>query len=106
LTTLLESNPIKMALTSEEVRHVAKLARIELSDAEVERFTIQLESVFEHLDKLAEVDTEKVPETAQVNALLNVMRADEVKDSMDREDFLKTSERDNARGMIKVRKSI
>lgn len=95
-----------MALTKDEVKHVAKLARLTLTDAEVEKFTGQLEGIFQHLDKLSEVDTEGVEETAQVNGLLNIMREDEVTPSMDREDFLKTSERENSRGMIKVRKSI
>lgn len=85
---------------------MAKLARLTLTEEEIDTFTTQLESVFEHLDKLSEVDTEGVIETSQVNGLTNVMRADEVTPSLDREDFLKCSERDNARGMIQVRKSI
>lgn len=95
-----------MALTKDDVRHVAKLARITLSEEEVDRFTNQLGSLFTHLDKLAEVDTEGVPETAQVNGLKNVMREDEVRDCLDREDVLNTTERDQSRGMIKVRRSL
>lgn len=95
-----------MALTKDEVKHVAKLARLNLTDEELEKFTTQLESIFEHLDTLAEVNTEGIEETAQVNGLENVMRPDIVKKSLDREAFLKTSERENKRGMIQVRKSI
>jgi len=95
-----------MALTKDEVKHVAKLARLNLREEEVEKFTTQLESVFEHRDKLSEVDTEGVEETAQVNGLENVTRPDVVTESLDREAFLKTSERENKRGMIQVRKSI
>jgi len=95
-----------MALTKDDVRHVAKLARLTLTEEELEKFTIQLETIFEHLDKLQELDIEGVPETSQVNGLSNVMREDLVKPSLDREDVLKSSERDNERGMIKVRKSI
>jgi aspartyl-tRNA(Asn)/glutamyl-tRNA(Gln) amidotransferase subunit C len=95
-----------MALTKDDVKHVAKLARLTLTDEEIEKFTGQLEAIFVHLDKLAEVDTEGVEETAQVNGLENVMREDVVKPSLDREDVLKVSERENSRGMIKVRKSI
>jgi len=98
--------PRKMALTKDDVRHVAKLARLQLTDEEIDTYTGQLASIFEHLDKLSEVDTEGVEETSQVNGLTNVMRADEVKPSLDREAVLETSERDNTRGMIKVRKSI
>ena len=95
-----------MALTRDDVLHVAKLARLNLSEEEVDRFTKQLASVFEHLDKLAEVDTEGVAETSIVNGLENRTRKDEVKPSLDREDLLSTTEKDSARGMIKVRKSI
>ncbi len=95
-----------MALTRDDVLHVAKLARLTLTDEEVDRFTHQLAGVFEHLDKLAEVDTEGVAETSIVNGLENQMRADEVKPSLDREDLLATTQRDHERGMIKVRKSI
>ncbi|MDP3975976.1 MAG: Asp-tRNA(Asn)/Glu-tRNA(Gln) amidotransferase subunit GatC [bacterium] len=95
-----------MALTKDQVRHVAKLARLNLSEEEVEKFTPQLASIFQHLDKLAEVDTKDVPETAQVSGLETVTRADTVKKGLDREDFLKTSQRESSRGMIKVRKSI
>ena len=95
-----------MALTKDDVRHVAKLARLTLTEREIDKFTIQLETIFEHLDKLQELDIGCVPETSQVNGLSNVMREDLVKPSLDREDVLKSSERDNERGMIKVRKSI
>lgn len=95
-----------MALTKKDVLHVAKLARLTISDAEAEKFTGQLASIFEHLDKLAEVDTEGVPETSQVNGLEHVTRPDAVTPSLDRDAFLKASEREHARGMIKVRKSI
>lgn len=85
---------------------MAKLARLTISDAEAEKFTGQLTSIFEHLDKLAEVNTDGIPETSQVNGLEHVTRPDVVIPSFDRDAFLKTSERDHARGMIQVRKSI
>jgi|CXWL01.1.fsa_nt_gi aspartyl-tRNA(Asn)/glutamyl-tRNA(Gln) amidotransferase subunit C len=95
-----------MALTRDEVRHLAKLARLSVTEKDVDRFTGQLEGVFPHLDKLSEVNTDGVEETTQVNGLENIMSPDVVKPSLDREDLLKTSQRDHARGMIKVRKSI
>jgi aspartyl-tRNA(Asn)/glutamyl-tRNA(Gln) amidotransferase subunit C len=95
-----------MALTKDDVRHVAKLARLTLTDQGVERFTGQLEGVFQHLDKLSEVNTDGVEETAQVNGLMNVTADDIVQPGLDREAFLKTTQRDYERGMIKVRKSI
>jgi len=95
-----------MALTRDDVRHVAKLARLRLTEEEVDRFTIQLESVFGHLDTLSEVNTDDIEETAQVNGLENAMSPDVVRPSLDREAFLNTSQREHSRGMIKVRKSI
>jgi len=95
-----------MALTKDEVRHIAELARLNLTDEEVEKFTKQFESIFEVLDTLQEVDTEGVEETAQVTGLKNVMRDDVLDCEYDREEMLRSSQREKARGMIKVRKSI
>ena len=95
-----------MALTKQQVEHVAKLSRLRLTEQEVEKFTQQLEGIFTHLDKLAEVSIEGIPETAQVNGLSNVMAKDEVKPSLGQEAVLKTSQRPNKRGMIMVKKSL
>ena len=77
-----------MKISQEEVRHVAKLARLELSDKEVEKFAGQLSSVFEYMDVLSEADTEGVMETSQVTGLENVSDKDEVVASVSREDLL------------------
>jgi len=61
------------------VRYVADLARIALTDAEVERFTVQLSVVLDSVGRLREVDTEAIPPTASVLPLHNVMREDEVR---------------------------
>ena len=95
-----------MALTKEDVRHVAKLARITLNEQECETFYHQLQSIFEHLDKLSEVKTEGVRETSQVSGLHTVLRQDLVISSLPREAVLQTSKRKNARGMMVVKKSI
>ena len=95
-----------MALTKNDVKHLAKLARLSLTEEEIEKFTNQLGEIFQHLDKLAELDTEGIEETAQVNGLENAMRADLVKTGLDREAFLKASDHEKMRGMLKVRKSI
>lgn len=65
-------------LDEDKVRHVAKLARIELKDDEVKKFTTQLSGVFEYMDILNEVDVSKVKETSQVTGLSNVMEKDEL----------------------------
>ena len=80
-------------LSEEQVRHVAKLARIALTDEEVRKFTGQLSGVLDYMNILNEVDTTGVPETNQVTGLKNVMEEDEVKPSQSsREDLLKCSE--------------
>ena len=95
-----------MALTKDDVRHVAKLARLTLTEAEVEKFAQQFLGIFTYLDMLQEVNTDDVEPTAQVTGLTNVMGEDVLGPTFDRDEMLKVSERDKARGMLKVRKSI
>lgn len=64
-------------ISKDTVKHIAKLARIKLSEKEVEKFSGQLSSVFEYMEILEEVDTDGVAETAQVTGLENVMEKDE-----------------------------
>jgi aspartyl-tRNA(Asn)/glutamyl-tRNA(Gln) amidotransferase subunit C len=73
------------------VRHVADLARIALSDDEVERFTGQLSVVLDAVGKLRGVDTEAIPPAASVLPLENVMREDEVRPSLPLEDAMRNA---------------
>jgi aspartyl-tRNA(Asn)/glutamyl-tRNA(Gln) amidotransferase subunit C len=66
-----------MPLTPDEVRHIARLARLGLTDADVERFQHQLSDILDYFERLRSVDTEGVPPTAYPLALHNVMRDDE-----------------------------
>lgn len=68
-----------MSLTPEQVRHVAKLARLRLSEAEVDKFSNQLTAILDYVAILNEVDTEGVEPTSQVTGLENVTRMDEVR---------------------------
>ncbi len=63
-------------ITEEQVRHIAKLARLSVSDEEVKKFSGQLSNVFEYMEILQEVDTSKVAETSQVTGLQNVSEKD------------------------------
>lgn len=65
-----------MKLSSEEVKKIAHLARLELTDDEVATYGEQLSSVLEYIDQLREVDVTDVEPTAQVSGLTNVMRDD------------------------------
>lgn len=74
-----------MSLSREDVQHVASLARLGLSDDEVETMREQLSSILSHIEVMSQLDTEAIPPTAQVIALQNVVREDEVRDSLPHE---------------------
>ena len=65
-------------LSPEQVRHVARLARLELSDEEVERFGAQLSTVLGHVETIQRLATEGVEPTAHALALKNVLRDDRI----------------------------
>ena len=65
-------------LTPEQVRHIAKLARLTLSDAEVKKFTTELTSILKYVEMLGEVDTKNVEATAQVTGQTNSFREDKI----------------------------
>ena len=65
-----------MKITKKDVEHVARLARLALSEEEKERYTAQLESILEYIDTLNKLDTANVPPTSHVLPLSNVWRED------------------------------
>ena len=69
-------------LSRDQVKHIAKLARLSLTEEEVEKFQRQLSEVLEYMEVLNEVETEGVEPTAQVTGLENVFREDEVYPSL------------------------
>lgn len=77
-----------MALTRKQVEHVARLARLGLTEEEKEAFTVQLSRILDHVNRLNELDTQNVPPTYHVVALQNVLREDEPHQSLDREKVL------------------
>lgn len=77
-----------MRLSQEEVRHIAELARLALSDEELARYQGQLSTILEHFERLQELDTEAIPPTATVLPLRSVMRADEPRPPSPRESIL------------------
>ena len=68
-----------MSLTKQEVLHIAKLARLELKDEEVEKFRTQLSSILEYVGQLSKVDTQGVEPIAQITGLQNILREDLVR---------------------------
>jgi len=77
-----------MKLTREDVLHIARLARLGLTETEVERFQEQLSNILENFEILQQVDTTDIPPTAQSVALQNVMRDDEVAESLPQSQIL------------------
>jgi len=71
-----------MKLSREEVIHIAALARMGLSEAEIEKAREQLANILENFEVLKEVDTTNVPPTAQSINLSNVMREDTPRESL------------------------
>lgn len=65
-------------ITRDQVAHIAKLARLKLTDEETEKMTKELGAILTYVEKLGEVDTTGVEPTAQVTGLENVFRKDEV----------------------------
>ena len=76
------------ALRREDVAHVAKLARLTLSDAELDRFTEQLGQVLEHANDMSSLDLENVVATSHPFGLVNVVREDVVRASLERDEVL------------------
>ncbi|MGB9753862.1 MAG: Asp-tRNA(Asn)/Glu-tRNA(Gln) amidotransferase GatCAB subunit C [Roseiflexus castenholzii] len=91
-----------MLLTLEDVEHVAHLARLRLSPDELEHMRDQLSKILDHFQMLQQIDVSAVPPTAQVTDLINVMREDEVRPSLPREQALANAP-EQQDGMFRVR---
>jgi aspartyl-tRNA(Asn)/glutamyl-tRNA(Gln) amidotransferase subunit C len=72
-------------LDRDQVLHVARLARLELNDEEVDRMAAELSKVLDHIEAIRELDLEGVPPTAHVIDVVNVLRADEPEPSLPRD---------------------
>lgn len=78
-------------ITKEQVKHVADLARLTFSDDELVTFAKQMDDVIQYAERLNELDTEDVVPTTHVMDVRNVLREDEARPSMNREDVLKNA---------------
>lgn len=75
-------------ISTDDVVHVAKLARLELSPEEIDRTTAQLADMLEHFADIDELDLADVVPMTQPYPLTNVLRADEVQRTLDRDEVL------------------
>jgi aspartyl-tRNA(Asn)/glutamyl-tRNA(Gln) amidotransferase subunit C len=85
----------------EQVLHVARLARLALTDAEVERMSSELSTILEHVERISELELEGVEPTSHVVELENVLRADEPRPSWPRERMLEQAP-DPSEGAFRV----
>ncbi len=94
-----------MKIAKQEVEHVAKLARLELSEQETDQLTEQLSNILTYVEKLNELDTTSVEPTAHVLDMNNVMRDDVASPSLTQERALSNAP-DKSAGHYKVPKII
>jgi len=87
-----------MAISEEQVRYVANLARLQLTDEQVATLTTELSSILDHVGTISELDLESVQPTAHALAVTNRVRSDEAKPSLPREAALRNApeQRDGA----------
>lgn len=78
-------------ISKEDVKHIAWLARLELNEDEIEKFTQQLGQILEHASKIKEVDTKNIKPTAHPQPLKNVFREDLAKEPISLEKALKSA---------------
>lgn len=77
-----------MKLNREEVLHIARLARVGLTEDEIDKFSRQLSNILGNFEVLSQVDTASIPPTAQPNLLSTVIKEDIVLPSLEREETL------------------
>ncbi len=80
-----------MGITEKDVDKIARLAKLELSEEERERYASQLDSIVAYVEKLSEVDTTGIEPLAHVNDLMNVWREDKSRSSLSKEEVFKNS---------------
>jgi aspartyl-tRNA(Asn)/glutamyl-tRNA(Gln) amidotransferase subunit C len=75
-------------ITKDDVSYVAKLARLSFEPEELDRFSVQLTTIIDHIDKIAELELDEVPPTSHVIGAFNIFREDEVRLSVTQEEAL------------------
>jgi aspartyl-tRNA(Asn)/glutamyl-tRNA(Gln) amidotransferase subunit C len=80
-----------MTISRQDVQHVARLARLGLEDAEIDRLASELDHILDAMQALAQLDTSAIPPTAQVIPLRNVMRDDAARPSLPVDEILRNA---------------
>lgn len=89
-----------MKITPQEISHVAKLARLNMSQEEVEAMARQLDEILTYVAKLNELDTDSVKPTTHAISIVNAFREDEVQQSLPRDKALANAPQQNGEAFI------
>ncbi len=92
-------------LTREDILKLARLARLHLSDQEVDQFQTEISAILGYVEQLQSVDVTDIEPTYQVTGLTNVMRPDEVRDYASADELLKNAPT-TEKGYIKVKRML
>lgn len=90
-------------ISEDQVKHIAKLARLKLTDDEIKTFSGQLSEIFQYVEVLKKADTSKVEETSQVTGLQNVSQKDEITRKCEGDELLLCSPLPKERKQIRVK---
>jgi aspartyl-tRNA(Asn)/glutamyl-tRNA(Gln) amidotransferase subunit C len=90
-----------MSLSLQEVEHIAKLARLELTDEEKHRYREQLSAILDHVARLQELDTASIPPTSSIFGGKSPLRLDQARPGLAAETLLKNAP-DTAQGQFKI----
>ena len=93
----------KKMISKEEVKHIAKLARLGLSQEEIEKFQKELSSILDYIEKLKEVDVSEVKPMSHSVRIENVMRSDKEKSEKESSKTLLDSAPETKEGYLKVK---
>ena len=94
-----------MAISKEEIIHIAKLASLSLTEEEIERYAKDMTDILEFAEVVNSLNTDEIKETVGINGEYNVFRKDEVKQSMSKEDVFKNAPSQDD-GMFRIPKVI
>ena len=94
-----------MSVSKEDVKHIAKLSKLDLTEQVLEKYTNELSSIVDFANELSSINVEGVKPTAHILDIKNVFRKDEVQPSYDREEILKNAPSKDA-GCVSVPKVV
>jgi len=80
-----------MAVTKDQVKYIASLAKLEIAESELDAFTKEMEQIIEFADSLNKIDTEGIEPTVHIQGIENVLRKDSEPKSFDTDELLKNA---------------